>query len=127
MTQSGYVYVDVRSPQEFEGGHPEGAYNIPFALQSAGGMQPNPDFMRVFEGVFPKDAKVVLGCMSGNRSARAGVMLEQAGYNALVEQRAGWGGVRDPFGRVSEPGWVAAGLPQATGPDGERGYAALKK
>lgn len=127
IEREGYVYVDVRSVPEYEGGHPSGSYNVPVAHASPGGMQPNPDFVRVMEASFPKDAKLVLGCMSGNRSMRAAGALEQAGYTDVVDQRAGWGGAKDPFGRVTEPGWSAAGLPTATGPDAERGYDALKK
>lgn len=127
VTAQGYAYVDVRSVPEYEGGHPEGAYNVPLAHASPRGQQPNPDFMAVMEATFPKDAKLVLGCQSGNRSMRAAEALIRAGYTNLAEQRAGWGGARDMFGRLSEPGWSAAGLPSATGPDAARGYTALKK
>lgn len=127
VTREGYVYVDVRSVPEFEAGHPAGSYNVPVAHASAAGMQPNPDFLAVMTATFPRDAKLVVGCMAGSRSARACAALEQAGYTTLADQRAGWGGVRDPFGRVAEAGWSAAGLPSAAGPDAERGYGALKK
>lgn len=125
MDKEGYVYVDVRSVPEYEQGHPAGAYNVPVAQPGPGGMVPNPDFLRVMESNFAKDAKLVLGCMSGNRSMRAAGILEQAGYTNLVDQRAGWGGVRDAFGRVIEPGWSSKGLPVASGPDVERGYQVL--
>jgi rhodanese-related sulfurtransferase len=121
----GYVYVDVRSVPEYEAGHPAGAYNVPFMHASPQGMQPNPDFVQVMEKNFPKDAKLVLGCMSGNRSLRAMAVLQQAGFTDMVDQRAGWGGTKDAFGRVVEPGWLAAGLPTASGPDATRGYASL--
>ena len=127
VEREGYVYVDVRSVPEFEGGHPAGACNVPVANAGAGGMQPNGDFVQEMERAFPKDAKLIVGCLAGGRSARACAMLEAAGYSALVDQRAGWGGAKDPFGRVLEAGWSAAGLPSATGPDGERGYAAMKQ
>jgi rhodanese-related sulfurtransferase len=121
----GYVYVDVRSVPEFEGGHPEGAYNVPFMHASPAGMQPNAEFVQVMERSFPKDAKLVLGCMSGNRSMRAIGALAPLGFTTLVDQRAGWGGAKDPFGRVTEAGWSGAGLPTASGPDEARGYKAL--
>ncbi len=122
VQNQGYVYVDVRSVQEFEGGHPAGAYNIPIAHPTAAGMQPNPDFLRAMEARFPRDARLVVGCLSGGRSARACSTLEQSGYTDLVDQRAGWGGAKDSYGRLSEPGWSAAGLPSAVGPDADRGY-----
>lgn len=126
ITHEGYVYVDVRSEPEFNGGHPAGAYNVPVAHQTPAGMQPNPDFVRVMSALFAKDAKLVLGCLSGNRSLRAAGALEAVGFTQVVDQRAGWGGAKDTFGRVVEPGWSAAGLPTATGPDAERGYGALR-
>lgn len=125
IQSEGYVYVDVRSVPEYEGGHPEGAYNVPFMHSSPQGMQPNPDFVRVMEKNFPKDAKLLLGCMSGNRSMRAMATLQQAGFTDMVDQRAGWGGSKDAFGRVTEAGWPGAGLPTASGPDEARGYKAL--
>lgn len=125
ITREGYTHVDVRSVPEYEGGHPEGAYNIPFMHAGAGGMTPNPDFLAAFEAHFPRDAKLVIGCLSGGRSARACAALEAAGYTHLVDQRAGFGGARDPFGRVTEAGWSGAGLPTAAGPDAERGWSAL--
>ena len=125
VQDEGYVYVDVRSVPEYEGGHPAGSYNVPFMHSSPAGMQPNPDFVQVMEKTFPKDAKLVLGCMSGNRSMRAIGALAPLGYTVLVDQRAGWGGAKDAFGRVSEAGWSGAGLPTAAGPDAERGYKAL--
>lgn len=126
MRDQGYVYVDVRSVPEFEGGHPEGAYNVPIAHSTPSGMQPNEDFLKVMEARFPKDAKLVVGCLAGGRSQRACGALTQAGYTHVVDQRAGWNGARDPFGRVLEPGWAAQSLPSATGPDAARGYTALK-
>ncbi len=127
MTREGYSYVDVRSVQEFEGGHPEGAYNVPLLDVGPSGMVPNGDFVAVMERAFPKDAKLVLGCMAGGRSAKAAAALEAVGFTGLVDQRAGWGGAKDQFGRLTEPGWSGAGLPSAAGPDAARGYAALKK
>lgn len=127
VANEGWIFVDVRSVPEFEAGHPTGSYNVPISHAVAGGMAPNPDFLAVMEKRFPKDAKIVLGCRSGGRSMRAAALLQQAGYEHLIDQRAGWDGSRDAFGRVQEAGWSAAGLPTATGPDPERGYDALAK
>lgn len=127
LRDQGYVYVDVRSVPEYEGGHPDGAYNVPIAHSSPAGMQPNADFLAVMQANFPKDAKLVVGCLAGGRSQRACGVLTQAGYTTVVDQRAGWNGARDPFGRVLEPGWAAENLPSATGPDAARGYQALKR
>jgi rhodanese-related sulfurtransferase len=110
LMDEGWTYLDVRSVREFEGGHPEGAYNIPLLDLGPGGMQPNPDFMAAAERTFPRDARLVVGCGSGGRSLRAASMLEAAGFQNVIDQRAGFGGSQDALGRV-EQGWAARGLP----------------
>ncbi len=117
-----YVYVDVRSVPEFEGGRPHGAHNIPWSHPGPQGMQPNPDFLAAVEARFARDAKLIVGCLSGGRSARACAALEQAGYVCLADQISGWGGSKDAYGRVTTAGWHAEGLPTMVGPDPERGY-----
>ena len=126
IDKQGYVYVDVRSVPEFAAGHPTGAYNVPLMNMGPGGMSPNPDFMTVM-ATFPKDAKLVVGCKAGGRSARAAAMLEAAGYTNVIDQRAGFEGAPDPAtGRIAEPGWRPAGLPVATSPLPDRTYEALR-
>ena len=125
VREEGYVYVDVRSIPEFEAGHPTGAYNIPIMHNTQAGMQPNTDFVEVVSSVFPKDTKLVLGCRSGNRSLRAAEILQQLGYQEVVDQRAGLAGARDAFGQLREAGWVAAGLDMATEAHPERTYETL--
>lgn len=56
-----YVYIDVRSVQEFEHGHVPGSYNIPLLLMGLSGMQPNPDFLAVVMRRFAKEQKIVFG------------------------------------------------------------------
>jgi len=116
---AGFTYVDVRTPDEFEAGHPPGAVNVPVALAAPGGMAPNPDFARVMAAAFAKDAPLLLGCKSGGRSMRAAGELLAAGFTNLLELRTGWDGARDPFGRITEPGWSRAPLPVEVGqPEG---------
>ena len=122
---AGWVYLDVRSIPEFDAGHPAGAYNVPLLHQTPSGMRPNGDFMPVVLSVFPKDTKLVIGCRSGNRSLRAAEALLSAGYGHVVDQRAGFGGVRNPFGQVEEPGWQAAGLETSLDAVAGRAYDAL--
>ena len=126
IDKQGYVYVDVRSVPEFAAGHPTGAYNVPLMNMGPGGMTPNADFLAVME-TFPRDAKLVVGCKAGGRSARAASMLESAGYTSVVDQRAGFEGAPDPStGRIGEPGWRPAGLPVTTDARPDRTYEALK-
>ena len=81
--------------------------------------------MSVVAAVFPKHSKLVIGCRSGNRSLRAAQALLASGFEHVVEQRAGHGGARDPFGQVEEVGWEGAGLAVASEPHPERTYEAL--
>ncbi len=126
IVAEGYVYLDVRTEGEFEGGRPAGSFNVPFAVAGRGGMVFNGDFLAVVTANFAIETKFVVGCQSGVRSQRASAMLEEAGYDEVLEQRAGWGGAKDPWGRVMEMGWSAESLPSAFGPDPERGYATLR-
>ena len=118
----GYTYVDVRTEVEFHEGHPSGAYNVP----GPAGQQPNPDFMRVMNANFARDARIVVGCRSGGRSQRAAHALVEDGYINVFDQRAGWDGVRDQFGQLQEPGWSRLGLPTEKGTPNGRSYADLK-
>ncbi len=114
LIQEGWAYLDVRTPAEFEAGHPEGAYNIPWKLSGPQGMQPNPRFVEVVTKTFGKDGKIVVGCQRGGRSKAAAEALLAAGFSQVVDQLAGFGGATDAFGRTVEPGWLAAGLPVST-------------
>jgi rhodanese-related sulfurtransferase len=110
--ESGAVYIDVRTVREFEAGHPAGAVNIPFALPDPGrGMVVNPDFVKVVESHYPKDKKIVVGCQAGPRSHAAAGLLQQAGYRDVSNMVGGFGGMRDPMGRVVAPGWSSLSLP----------------
>ncbi len=111
VDEQGYVYVDVRSEPEYAAGHPVGAINVPLLHAAPGGMTPNADFVAVVSALFAKDARLVLGCKAGGRSLRAAEQLVAVGFTGIVDQRAGFDGVRDAFGGVVEPGWVEAGLP----------------
>jgi rhodanese-related sulfurtransferase len=122
----GWTYVDVRTVEEFEAGHPVGAVNVPISHAGAGGMQPNPDFMRVMKAAFAPDARLVVGCKAGGRSLRAAQLLVGEGFTQILDQRAGWDGARNPFGQVVEPGWSRVGLPAESGQPGGRSWADLK-
>ena len=125
IDEQGYVYLDVRSEPEFVAGHPTGAQNVPLMHAGPGGMTANPDFLAVVQAVYPKDAKLVVGCKAGGRSLKAAEMMIAAGYTGVIDQRAGFDGPRDAFGALSEKGWSPAGLPvETTTPGGS--YAELK-
>ncbi|BBD09673.1 rhodanese-like domain-containing protein [Desulfovibrio ferrophilus] len=62
------VMLDVRSPLEYAWFHIPGAINVPFPPPSA------------VELGIPKDAEIVLICMTGHRSPVAAWQLKKAGY-----------------------------------------------
>ena len=111
------VYLDVRTEAEFEAGHPAGAHNVPVVFFDPATRQPtpNPDFVATVERTIPHTAKLLVGCQSGGRSARACELLAQAGFTDLTNVRGGFGGAHDQSGRVVVPGWREAGLPVETG------------
>jgi rhodanese-related sulfurtransferase len=121
----GWTYVDVRTAEEFDAGRPAGAVNVPISVMSGGGMQSNPEFAKVMQAAFAKDAKIVVGCKAGGRSMRAAQELVAKGFTNIVDQRAGWDGGRDSFGQF-EPGWSRVGLPAETGPAPGRSWADMK-
>ena len=108
-----YVYVDVRSVQEFEQGHVPGSYNIPLLFMTGAGMQPNPEFLAAVQRRFEKTQKLVLGCKAGGRSERACVLLANQGFTTLVNMAGGFHGATDMSGSVLEPGWAACGFETA--------------
>src|SRR5438874_6427417 len=83
----GFTFVDVRTPEEFAEGHPQGALNVPIALSQGGSMSPNPQFLAVMQAKFAKDAKIIVGCKAGGRSMRAAQALEGAGFTTVLDQR----------------------------------------
>ncbi len=113
IKDAGYVYIDVRSVPEFDSGHPAGAFNVPWLEASPAGMLENPSFIAQVSALWPREAKLVVGCKSVARSEQAAQALIAMGFCDVVVQRAGMDGLVDAFGRVKEPGWRASGLPVA--------------
>jgi len=74
------IYIDVRTKEEYDAGHVEGAILH--------------DIMDMMQGVMPevsKDEEIVLYCESGNRAMMAESMMKQAGF---MNVRNG-GGIED--------------------------------
>ncbi len=110
LLAEGWVYVDVRTPQEFGQGHPTGAINVPVMIMGPMGIEPNPNFVSVVADQLGPETKLVLGCKSGGRSARACQLLGAAGYGQLANMLGGFSGGKGPDGQPID-GWRAAGLP----------------
>lgn len=120
------VYIDVRSVQEFETEHPEGAFNIPIFHQGPAGMMPNGEFLEVIKKTFPKNKKLLIGCLRGGRSLQACMVLEQEGYEDLSNVLGGFGGNQDPTTGEIHTGWKDADLPTSDKPKEGRDYESLK-
>ena len=125
--EEGVPYVDVRTSMEFEAGHPEGSYHIPFGVPEprSGMMMLNPDFVPLMKAHFDKDAPILLGCKAGGRSAHAAHLLAQEGFTNLIDVGPGWSGGPDGSGQYSA-GWSSFDLPTATGDGGERSFESLR-
>lgn len=63
------VLLDVRSEEEYNGGHVVGSINVPLN--------------RLATFSVPKDKKIFVYCQSGQRATRAVKVLQSLGYDAL--------------------------------------------
>jgi rhodanese-related sulfurtransferase len=91
MWRAGDTLIDVRSADEYAGGHIAGAVNVPIETLPKGA------------DALP-DGPVITTCGSGGRGGRAAELLDVAGRTAFTIA----GGTK---------AWQAAGLPIVTGPD----------
>ncbi|CAN5331493.1 hypothetical protein BH10ACI2_BH10ACI2_02860 [soil metagenome] len=85
-------FIDVRTPDEYAGGHAARAVNIPLDTLTA-----NIDKLEKSEPVY-------LICETGNRSKKAATMLKDAGFNNVLSITGG------------TVAWRAANLPMETKP-----------
>lgn len=112
---NGYTYLDVRTSGEFTSGHVPDARNIPLLIPNpaVGGMVINLNFVAMVENTFSKDAKIIVGCQAGHRSLKAAELLQEAGFENVVDMRGGFGGESDHGGCIVVPGWAKRGFPIA--------------
>lgn len=122
------VYIDVRTEQEFMNGHVPKSVNIPvvFPDPSTRQMKPNPDFMNVVSRHFAKEKRIIVGCQAGGRSQFAADLLAKEGFQDVSNMQGGFGGARDPMGRVVTTGWSQLGFPVETEVTKANSYASLK-
>lgn len=71
------ILIDVREPDEFQGGYIQGAVNIPLGQLES----------RLKE--IPQEKTVVVYCRSGKRSAEAAKLLVKSGYTKIVNLEGG--------------------------------------
>ncbi|MDC7995814.1 rhodanese-like domain-containing protein [Altibacter sp. HG106] len=73
--------IDVRTAEEFEAGHIDGAQNIDFFQEQA--------FQKKFSA-FDKDQPIYIYCRSGNRSGQASERLEAMGFTKIYDLKGGY-------------------------------------
>ena len=73
--ETGYIILDVRTPEEYNDGHIPGARNI---ANEAIGSEQIPELP-------DKDQLILVYCRSGNRSKQASEKLAALGYTNVVE------------------------------------------
>ncbi|CAM6096335.1 unnamed protein product [Calypogeia fissa] len=98
LLNAGHRYLDVRTAEEFSGGHVEGAVNVPYLKNAGGGMSKNLHFLEEVSKVFDKDDEMVVGCLSGRRSLMAAAELQAAEYSNVTDMVGGY------------KAWVESGL-----------------
>ena len=87
-SESDYVILDVRRPDEFAAGHIPNAINIPNESIGTDEISELPD----------KDQLILVYCRSGNRSKQASQKLVKLGYSNVVE----FGGINDWKGEIEK-------------------------
>lgn len=73
--KDGATLIDVRTPEEFDAGHLDGAVNLDW---NAGALDAG-----VAE--LPKDETYVVYCRSGNRSAQATARMKELGFTSVID------------------------------------------
>ncbi|CAN1757561.1 Rhodanese-like domain-containing protein 15, chloroplastic [Linum perenne] len=87
---AGHRYLDVRTPEEFSEGHPEGAINIPYMYRIGSGLAKNPKFVEQVSSQFGKYNELIVGCQLGKRSMMAATDLLAAGFMAVTDIAGGY-------------------------------------
>lgn len=74
------ILVDVRTPEEFDAGHLDGALNINWF---------DSDFAKQMEAISTKET-VYVYCKKGGRSAKAQKLLDSLGYLKVINLEGGY-------------------------------------
>ncbi len=74
------ILVDVRTADEYNAGHIEGARNIDVLKD---------DFNNIATSTLPKDKEIAVYCRSGKRSMKAASILAKNGFK-VINLKGGW-------------------------------------
>ena len=75
------VLIDVRTAEEYNEGHLDGAINIPYDVIVSPGVT-------TMDSIIPDETPIVVYCKSGNRSGQAYNSLKMAGYKNVYDMGA---------------------------------------
>ena len=73
--EDGATLIDVRTPEEFDAGHLDGALNLDW----------NAGTLDAGVADLPKDDTYVVYCRSGNRSAQATARMKELGFTSVID------------------------------------------
>ncbi|KAE9612943.1 putative Rhodanese-like domain-containing protein [Lupinus albus] len=92
LVRSGYVYLDVRTVEEFQKGHVDATkiINIPYMLSTPKGMVKNPNFLKEVSSACNKEDHFIVGCKSGVRSLYATTDLLADGFKNVNNMEGGY-------------------------------------
>lgn len=80
MQQEEVLLIDVRTPEEFEAGHLEGAINIDYL---------GDNFLER-TATLDKNKPLLIYCRSGNRSSKAAIQLRAQGFKDITDLKGGY-------------------------------------
>jgi len=86
MVAAGATIIDVRTPEEYNGGHINGSVNIPLSSLDQNLSK------------FKKDKPIITCCASGMRSASAKSILKSNGFTEVFNG-GGWNGLQNKLNK----------------------------
>ncbi|GJQ09227.1 hypothetical protein GpartN1_g5182.t1 [Galdieria partita] len=90
VQKEGWKFLDVRTTEEYNQGHPSGSRCIPYMIKEGGEMKPNSSFLSEVRKVFQPSDKILISCQSGRRSSMAAKALKEAGYSQVADVDGGF-------------------------------------
>ncbi|KAK8710843.1 hypothetical protein V6N13_146152 [Hibiscus sabdariffa] len=92
LIQSGYVYIDVRTVEEYKKGHVEAEkiLVIPYMFNTPEGRVKNPEFLKEVLAFCKEEDPLVVGCQSGVRSLYATADLLKLGFKNVSNMGGGY-------------------------------------
>ncbi|KAK1261638.1 Thiosulfate sulfurtransferase 18 [Acorus gramineus] len=90
LIRSGHRYLDVRTVEEFNRGHPVKALNVPYMFMTPEGRVKNPEFIQQVSSICSKSDQIIVGCQSGARSLKASAELLNADFLNVKNMGGGY-------------------------------------